>query len=157
MFRRSKLYFLLITVTLLLGIGILSRSKINRFISEKMQKNVAPEIALSVEQKIQQQYNYNLNNEKFDFTFLEFSSTGCIECEEMEPVLKAIKNSDEVNVNVVFMHIMKPEIQDWMKYYGISAVPLQVLLDREGKEFYRHFGVISENELITKFKENRQL
>ena len=157
MFRRSKLYFLLIAVTLLLGVGILCRSEINRFISEKMQKNVAPEIALSVEQKIQQQYNYNLNNEKFDFTFLEFSSTGCIECEEMEPVLKAIKNSDEVNVNVVFMHIMKPEIQDWMKYYGISAVPLQVLLDREGKEFYRHFGVISENELITKFKENRQL
>ena len=157
MFRRSKLYFLLIAVTLLLGLGILSRSKINRFISEKMQKNVAPEIALSVEQKIQQQYNYNLNNEKFDFTFLEFSSTGCIECEEMEPVLKAIENSNEVNVNVVFMHIMKPEIQDWMKYYGISAVPLQVLLDREGKEFYRHFGVISENELITKFKENIQL
>ncbi len=53
-----------------------------------MQENVAPGIALSVEQKIQQEYNYIKNNEDFDFTFLEFSSTGCIECEEMEPVLK---------------------------------------------------------------------
>ncbi len=51
------------------------------------------------------------------------------------------------------MHIMKPENQDWMKYYGISAVPLQILLDREGKEFYRHFGVISTEDLLAKFKE----
>ena len=155
MFRRSKIYLLLIAFVLLIGIGIISRTKINQFISEKMQQNVAPEIALSVEQKVQQEYNYNKNNEDFDFTFLEFSSTGCIECEQMEPVLKAIENSDEVKVNVVFMHIMKPEIQDWMKYYGISAVPLQVLLDREGKEFYRHFGVISTNELLVKFKEQK--
>ena len=156
MFRRSKVYLLLIAVVLLLGIAILGRSKINRFISEKMQENVAPGIALSVEQKIQQKYNYNRNNEDFEYTFLEFSSTGCVECEEMEPVLKAIESSDEIKVNVVFMHIMKPEIQEWMKYYGISAVPLQVLLDKEGKEFYRHFGVITANELLAKFKEYRQ-
>ena len=152
MFWRSKIYLLIVAVILVLGIGILNRSKLNRFISEKMQENVAPGIALSVEQKIQQEYNYIKNNEDFDFTFLEFSSTGCIECEEMDPVLKAIENTNEVTVNVVFMHIMKPEIQEWMKYYGISAVPLQILLDREGKEFYRHFGVISTEDLLAKFK-----
>ena len=158
MFWRSKISLLIIGAALLLGIGFLCKTKLNQFISEKMQQNVAPDVTLSVEQKIQQEYNYKNNNKDFDFTFLEFSSTGCVECEEMEPVLKAIENADEVkvNVNVVFMHIMKPEIQEWMKYYGISAVPLQVLLDKEGKEFYRHFGVISANDLLAKFKEQKQ-
>lgn len=153
MFRNSKIYFLIALVVVLLGIGFLNKTKLDRFISEKMQENVTPAIALSVEQMIQQKYNYEKNNNDFDFTFFEFSSTGCAECEKMEPVLETIRNYAEIKVNVVFIHIMKPENQDLMKYYGISAVPLQVLLDREGKEFYRHYGFISAEDMLRKFKE----
>ena len=155
MFRRSKIYFLTIIAAVIIGVAFLIKPGLNRFISEKMQENVDSNVSLSVEQKIQSEYNYTRNSENYDFTFLEFSSTGCTSCTLMEPVLDAIKNSKEVKVNVVFMHIMKPENQDWMKYYGISAVPLQVLLDREGKEFYRHFGVISTEDLLTKFREHK--
>ncbi len=98
-----------------------------------MQENVDSEVSLSVEQKIQSAYNYTKNSENYDFTFLEFSSTGCTSCTLMEPVLEAVKNAKDIKVNVVFMHIMKPENQDWMKYYGISAVPLQVLLIEKGR------------------------
>lgn len=157
MFRNSKIYFLIVLVVVLLGIGFFSKSKLDRFISQKMQENVPTDIALLVEQKIENEYNYVQNNKDFDFTFLEFSSTDCAECEKMESVLETIRNTDKVKVNVVFMHIMKPENQDLMKYYGVSAVPLQILLNNEGKEFYRHYGFISAEELLIKFKAYNQL
>ena len=34
-----------------------------------------------------------------------------------------------------------------MKYYGIAAIPTQVLLNKEGKEFFRHTGFYSTEEL----------
>ncbi len=108
------------------------------------------ENALSVEQAIQTKYNYVENGLKYDFTFLEFSSTGCTVCKQMEPVLEEVRNSDKANVNVVFLHIMKSENIDMLKFYGISAVPMQVLLDRQGNEFYRHYGYISADEILVK-------
>jgi thioredoxin 1 len=47
---------------------------------------------------------------------------------------------------------MKPENLPWMKYYGISAVPMQILLDKQGNEFFRHYGFISAEELFSKLK-----
>ena len=55
-------------------------------------------------------------------------------------------------VNVVFVNIMLPENQRLMKYYGIAAIPTQVLLNKEGKEFFRHTGYFSTNELIITFR-----
>jgi len=43
---------------------------------------------------------------------------------------------------VVFLNILKPENQLLMKYYGIAVIPTQVLLDKEGEEFFRHSGFI---------------
>ncbi len=51
-------------------------------------------------------------------------------------------------VNVVFVNIMLPQNQRLMKYYGIAAIPTQVLLNKEAKEFFRHTGYYSVDELI---------
>jgi thioredoxin 1 len=58
-------------------------------------------------------------------------------------------------VNVVFLNILKPENQTLMKYYGIAAIPAQVLLNKEGVEFYRHTGYIDTKYLSINFKLNR--
>lgn len=116
-----------------------------------MQEQSTGEVTVSVQEFIQKNYNYAKNNENFEFTFLEFSSTGCTSCEQMEPVLEEIRNTKNPKINVVFVHIMKPENLDLMKYYGVSAVPMQILLDKEGNEFYRHFGIISADDLLVKF------
>lgn len=133
------------------------KGRINQLISEKIQESVTDDVAATVEQRIQSNYNYAKNNENYDYTFLEFGSTGCVACEQMKPVLEAVKNTKEAKVNVVFLHIMKAENQEWIKYYGISAIPMQVLLDKEGREFFRHYGVISTDELLSKLKESKTL
>ncbi len=46
-------------------------------------------------------------------------------------------------LNVQFLNILKAENQELMKYYGLSVIPTQILLDREGKPYFRHSGYIS--------------
>jgi hypothetical protein len=43
-----------------------------------------------------------------------------------------------------------------MKYYGISAIPMQIILDKQGTEFYRHYGFISSNDLISKISHPKE-
>lgn len=38
-----------------------------------------------------------------------------------------------------------------MKYFGVTSIPTQVLLNKDCKEFFRHSGYISTEELGTKF------
>jgi thioredoxin 1 len=39
-----------------------------------------------------------------------------------------------------------------MRYYGIAAIPTQVLLANDSEEYFRHSGFISSIELTKKFK-----
>ena len=57
-------------------------------------------------------------------------------------------------VNVVFLNIVKPENQIFMKYFGVASIPTQVLLDKKGNEFFRHSGYYSTEELSRKLKTN---
>lgn len=118
-----------------------------------MIEQTSAETTLSVEKQIDTKYNYLQNKQNFEFTLLEFGSTGCTICKQMEPVLEEIRNSKKQKVNVVFLNIMHTENLLMMKYYGISAVPMQILLDKQGKEFFRHYGFISVEDLISKLKQ----
>jgi len=145
-----------VLLLVLLIFGYLQKDNLNRYISGAMQQQASAETRLSVDEQIYSKYNYQQNNLDFNFTLLEFGSTGCTMCKQMEPILEEVRNSKKTKVNVVFMHIMKPENLPWMKYYGISAVPMQVLLDKQGKEFFRHYGVISAEELAKKFLSSKK-
>ena len=144
-------FLLLALFVILLIVGFLSRNTLNNFISQKMKEQSGTENKLIVEKLIDSKYNYTKNNQNYDFTLIEFGSTGCTICKQMEPVLEEIRKTEKPKVNVVFLNIMHPENLSMMKYFGISAVPMQILLDKSGKEFYRHYGFISAEELIRKF------
>ena len=119
-----------------------------------MTQEMSPDIELYGKYVVDSLYNYTKNGKSFEFTLLEFGSTGCVLCKKMEPVLDEIRNNDKINANVVFLYIMKPDNLPLMKYYGISAVPMQILLDKQGREFFRNYGFISADDLIAKTVEN---
>lgn len=150
MLKKTGPFILAAFLLVLLIVGYSGRNNMNRFISEKMKEQATAETKLSVNELIQKNYNYTENTLNYDFTLLEFGSTGCAVCKRMEPVLEEIRNTQQTKVNVVFLHIMKSENQPLMKYYGISAVPMQILLDKQGREFFRHYGFISAAELTEK-------
>jgi len=145
---------LAVLLLVLLIIGFFGRNTLNNFISKKMKQQTTTVDSISVSGLINSKYNYTKNGQNFDFTLLEFGSTGCTVCKQMEPVLEEMGKLENPKVNVVFMNIMHPENLVMMKYFGISAVPMQILLDKTGKEFFRHYGFISfeklNQELISK-------
>ncbi len=143
--------FLIIPLLILLVFGFLSRNTLNEFISEKMKEQTSTADSVSVEQFIELNYNHAKNKSGFEFTLLEFSSGTCAVCKQMEPVLEEIRQHENPKVKVVFLNIMQPENLPQMKFFGISAVPLQIVLNRKGKEIYRHYGFISSADLLSKF------
>ena len=56
-------------------------------------------------------------------------------------------------VNVVFLNIVKPENQIFMKYFGVASIPTQVLLYKKGNEFFRHSGYYFDRRTFTKIKD----
>lgn len=106
----------------------------------------------SVEAFIDSAYNYTKNNEPYQFTFLEFGATGCSACKRMEAVMDDIRQEYPMKVKVVFVNVLLPENHAQMLYYGVVAIPTQVLLSKHGKEYFRHTGFYSSAEIKLRFQ-----
>lgn len=81
-------------------------------------------------------------------TFIELGSIRCIPCQQMQPVMKSIEQKYGKDVKVVFHDVWTEAGAPYGKQYGIEAIPTQVFLDKDGKEFYRHVGFFPEEELV---------
>lgn len=152
--KRVLPWFVFISLILLIIIGLASRDKLNQYLSKSIVNNASPKTINLGDALVDSLYNYSANGEKYEITFLEFGATRCVACRKMESVLEEVKQKYSNKVNVVFLNILKPENQMLMKYYGIAAIPTQVLLDKNGKGFFRHTGYFStadlEKEIIQK-------
>ena len=98
-------------------------------------------------------YDYNTNKKSYEYTFLEFGSVGCHSCRQMEDVMETIKQEYGSRVNVVFINVSLKKNRDFVDYFGIATIPTQVLLDKNGKEFFRHSGFLSTEDLSKHFVE----
>ena len=85
---------------------------------------------------------------KYKVTFIELGSVRCIPCQHMQSVMKSIEKKYPSQVNVVFHDVWTPEGKPFAEQYGIEAIPTQVFLDENGKEYSRHTGFFPEKELI---------
>ena len=148
--KKYRPLLLIVPLLVLLIIAFLGRNTLNNFIAEKMRSQATGVDSLSVVHLIESKYNYSKNRADFEFTLIEFGSTGCTVCKQMEPVLEEVRKLENPKVNVVFLNIMHPENLPQMKFFGVSAVPMQILLDKQGKEFFRHYGFISAADLVAK-------
>lgn len=89
----------------------------------------------------------------YKVTFIELGSTRCIPCQKMQPIMKSIEEKYGDQVKVVFHDVWTPEGQPFGDKFGINAIPTQVFLDENGKEFFRHEGYFPEEELVKVLKE----
>ena len=81
-------------------------------------------------------------------TFIELGSVRCIPCQKMQAVMKSIEKKYGNQVNVVFHDVWTPEGKPFGEQYKIQVIPVQIFLDNQGKEFFRHEGYFPEEELI---------
>jgi len=85
---------------------------------------------------------------KYKITFIELGSVRCIPCKKMQPVMKSIEEKYAGQVKVVFHDVWTPEGKPFGQKYKIKAIPTQIFLDENGKEFSRHTGFFPEEELV---------
>lgn len=147
MLKKILPWIVFILLFALLIVGFSMKDSMNKYLSELMKNQASSEITHSGKAFIDSLYNYSANGSKYEITLLEFGATGCSACKRMESVMEEIHSKPLNRVNVVFLNILLPESQNLMKLYGIAAIPTQVFLNKEGKEFFRHTGYISTVEL----------
>jgi thioredoxin 1 len=85
-------------------------------------------------------------------TFVELGSVKCIPCKMMQPIMKDIEKEYGNEVGVVFYDVWTAEGEPYAKKYSIRAIPTQVFLDAEGKEFFRHEGYYPKDEIVKVLK-----
>jgi thioredoxin 1 len=84
----------------------------------------------------------------YKVTFIELGSVKCIPCKQMQPVMKSVEEKYGKQVKVVFYDVWTDAGAPYGKQYGIEAIPTQIFLDKDGKEYFRHEGFFPEEELI---------
>ncbi|MCK9208864.1 MAG: thioredoxin family protein [Salinivirgaceae bacterium] len=124
------------------------KDSLNELASQSVRSQIGAVAITSQKAIVDSLFNYQKNGLSYSVTFLEFGATGCSSCRQMEQVMEDIREQYPLKVQVVFLNILKPENQEMMKYYGIAAIPTQVLLDNEGIEYFRHTGYLPTNQLI---------
>jgi thioredoxin 1 len=85
-------------------------------------------------------------------TFIELGSVNCTPCKMMQPVMEALKKEFAGQVKVVFHDVWTKEGEPYAVKWRIRAIPTQIFLDKEGKEFFRHTGYFPREEIIKVLK-----
>jgi thioredoxin 1 len=80
-------------------------------------------------------------------TFIELGSVNCIPCRMMKQVMARVEEKYGNQVKIIFYDVWTAEGRPYAEQYGIRAIPTQVFLDKDGKEYFRHAGFFPFNEL----------
>lgn len=142
--------FLVFSVLFVVALFAL-KGKLTEFTSKSIKAQADSGTKQSASTLIDSLYNYTRSGVTYKITFLEFGATGCSACKQMEVVMDQVKRDYPNKVNVVFVNVLDHNNQNLLKYFGIALIPTQVLLDAAGKEYFRHTGYISINELTKNF------
>lgn len=98
--------------------------------------------------------NTNEKTTGLKVTFVELGSVNCIPCRMMKPVMEKIEQQYKGQVKVIFHDVWTPAGKSEGFKFGIRAIPTQVFLDKDGKEYFRHEGFFpfEEVDIILKQK-----
>lgn len=79
-------------------------------------------------------------------TMVDIGAKACIPCKMMIPVIESLSEEYEGRAGIVFSDVWKNPKE--AEKFGIRAIPTQILYDKDGKEFMRHEGYFSKEEII---------
>lgn len=84
--------------------------------------------------------------------FLELGAESCHSCQIMGATLYKVKQ-EHPEYNIHFINVKKErrvahELQ-------VMMIPTQIIYDKNGKEVYRHIGILGTNELSKLLEENK--
>ena len=81
-------------------------------------------------------------------TLLEFGTDRCKPCVQMQKVIDEITHKYSKYVKVIYVDAWSNEEVKYARHFQVHTIPVQIFLDIEGKEFFRHLGYFPENEIV---------
>jgi thioredoxin 1 len=82
---------------------------------------------------------------------IDLGAGKCIPCKMMAPILDELKTEYSGKLDVEVIDVWEnPKEGD---KYGITLIPTQIFYDPEGKEFQRHEGFMSKEDILAIFKQ----
>ena len=105
--KEYKTYIPVALIILMFLSLIIFHKDIATYISQSKIEQLSANTKKSISDSIAQKYNYHHNGETYDYTFIEFGSTGCHSCRQMEEVMEKIKTEYKGKVNIVFMIVFQ--------------------------------------------------
>lgn len=148
--KEYKTYVPVALIILMFFSLMIFHKDIATYISQSKIEQLSDNSKKSISDTIAQKYNYHHNGKSYDYTFIDLVPRLSL-LPPNEEVMTKIKAEYKGKVNVVFMNLMEPESKRFFEYYGVATIPTQVLLDKKGKEFFRHTGFYSADELSAHF------
>ncbi len=81
---------------------------------------------------------------------LDLGATKCVPCKMMAPILEELAKEYKGQLTVQFIDVWKDEKA--AEKYKIQSIPTQIFYDAKGKEFFRHVGFFSKEDILKAFE-----
>jgi thioredoxin 1 len=102
------------------------------------------------------QLNSNISNNADSskkVTFIELGSVNCVPCKAMVPIMDTMRKDLSDQVDVLFYDVWTDEGKPYGQKFNIRVIPTQIFLDENGKEYFRHEGFFSIEDLYPVLEE----
>jgi len=86
---------------------------------------------------------------------VDFGASNCVPCKMMKPIFEELESEYRGKANILLIEVY--EFRKLTLEYRIRVIPTQIFFDENGKEFWRHEGFLSKEEIINKLKEMEAL
>lgn len=83
---------------------------------------------------------------------IELGADKCVPCKMMAPIIEDLRKEYKGKLEIVFIDVWKDSSA--AEEYGIQSIPTQIFLDENGKEFFRHVGFFSKENILKTFADH---
>ncbi|MDR3567295.1 MAG: thioredoxin family protein [Syntrophobacteraceae bacterium] len=83
-------------------------------------------------------------------TMVDLGATGCIPCKIMIDIVDSLQPEYKGKAAIFFIDVRNHPYEG--QKFGIKLIPTQIFYDKDGKEVYRHQGVMSKEAVIAKLE-----
>lgn len=83
--------------------------------------------------------------------FVDLGTTSCAPCKVMLGVMQELEGRVGTALKIEFINVK--DQPDAMEQYGTRTIPTQVFFSPEGKELFRHSGVMRADAVVAKWAE----
>ncbi len=82
---------------------------------------------------------------------VDFGSNSCLPCRQMRPVLKEVGEEYAGKTRVLIIDVYR--YQNLAREFKIQLIPTLIFFDAQGKEAFRHVGLMDKEKIVAKLKE----